>query len=120
MHTSGTAALPKISQQAKVGKCKEEMPAMEDPRRRMRLNKGLQKMEGAWILLLLLRLQPYESSAPDGMVIVGILEQAIDRQAFKRHQNDDVLMENSSAQGNHRRRRQDSVRSRPAVRLHEQ
>jgi hypothetical protein len=39
-------------------------------------------MEGAWILLLLLQLQPYESSAPDGMVTVGILERAIDRQAL--------------------------------------
>ena len=48
-------------------------------------------MEGAWILLLLPQLQPYESSAPDGMVIVGILERAIDRQALVRHQNDDCL-----------------------------
>jgi hypothetical protein len=64
---------------------------MEDPRRRMRLNKGLREMEGAWILLLLPQLQPYESSAPDGMVAVGILEWTIDRQALARHQNDDCL-----------------------------
>ena len=48
-------------------------------------------MEGAWILLLLPQLQPYKSSAPDGVVIVGILERAIDRQALVRHQNDDCL-----------------------------
>jgi hypothetical protein len=64
---------------------------MEDLRRRMRLNKGLRGMEGAWILLLLPQLQPYESSAPDCMVTVGILERAIDRQALIRHQNDDSL-----------------------------
>jgi hypothetical protein len=28
------------------------------------------------------QLQPYSSSAPDGMVAVGILERAIDRQAL--------------------------------------
>jgi hypothetical protein len=67
------------------------MPILEDPRRRMRLSKGLREMEGAWILLLLPQLQPYGSSAPDCMVTVEILERAIDRQALVRHQNDECL-----------------------------
>ena len=37
------------------------------------------------------QLQPYESSAPEGVVAVGILERAIDQQALVRHQNDDCL-----------------------------
>lgn len=79
----------------------------------MRLSKGLQEMEGAWIVLLLPRLQPYSSSASDGMDTVEILERAIDRQAFVLHQNDDFLQTQGVAL------RQDSIRSRPAVRLHE-
>lgn len=63
--------------------------AGEAPRRRMRFNKCLQEMEGAWILLLLPRLQPYASSVTDGMVVVGILERTIDRQALAIHQNDE-------------------------------
>jgi len=49
----------------------------------------LAKDEGASILLLLLRPQPYRSSVTDDMVVVGILERAIDQQAFAIHQNDE-------------------------------